>query len=354
MRSFLLGFTRTIGAVLLAGLSVSPLVAQPQKLDVQDDASWQHTATGIVMPPTIGEYDRSDITSTAKYELDMQVQYANGLDTYITAYIFRPAIGTLPVWFDRSKTVLETTEQWQAGTPAEIEKSFVPPKRENTSAFMAIYKSGNPRFSYTGVALIPVNGWFVKLRMTSLRKNGRELEADMQSFLQGISWPENMKKAENAVPVSRCEDDIRFGKKAKKLKKDGAQALLGALMGSIASKIEADDPEKADARPITYCRSQYIEDLYGIYQDADSGGYLMAIRDAGRGIRAGKGINLGGGGDRYSVTFFDMAESRQFPDYDRLPPPEQLLEILGREKPLSVTPTFGEDRGTVILGPDSF
>ena len=94
-----------------------------------------------------------------------------------------------------------------------------------------------------------------------------------------------------------------------------------------------------------------------VYQmQPENNGYLLPLGDSGIVLSTSKNslaamINKDAPAS-WSVTMKMLDQWRNFADYNALPPPEQLLEIIQSEKPLSVTDTDG--KGRINLNDEAF
>ncbi len=96
------GLIPAVAAMMLA----TP--ANARDLAVPADKGWGHAQTGLVLMPEIAGFPRTKIEDYGERELDIVAHYENvAFDTFATIYLFRPALMSVPVWFDRSSTQVE-------------------------------------------------------------------------------------------------------------------------------------------------------------------------------------------------------------------------------------------------------
>jgi len=197
----------------------------------------------------------------------------------------------------------------------------------------------------------------VKVRMTSKSLSPEQLENAVENFVNGLGWPSKMPMAGAAIAISDCQNPLNPKEKAKKIDKEGAAILLGAAAASVS---EEEDRKlrktgKVPEHPLL-CRERGKE--YPLFQmDESIDGYIVGLNDSGT-VLAVQRDKLGtlvtkASKPQYSVTVMAPDKWIQFPAYDQLPSPDQALEIIQNERPLSVTSIEGE-KTRIMVEPDAF
>ena len=354
-------------AAALAAMMLCIGVAQaqgPRTIELPAKAAFKHRHSKVQLPPVLAGLPR---TAAAEYEadqLDTTSEYATpDLSEAYTIYIYRNVAGGLPIWFDRARWMIE--HRTTLGDPAlNAAGAFVPPGRANASGLLASYAVTGKGYKSTGIALVPVGEWLVKIRASSHPLSPSELEARMKSALAEIAWPKKMAPAPGAAPVLPCATGLALTGDAKPAEKDessGAAMLVGALLGQVGATREA--PRQAAPPPARWCRDSIELAGAAVYRaDEQTDGYLIALGDAGRAISAGRN---GGdvlleaaeekkaGGDRYEVRLILLAQTMNSGLFDRLPPPAQSLAIVEQGRFATSFGTWGKGKGTLTLGPDA-
>jgi hypothetical protein len=322
---------------LLSLLLVSaalPAHAQPQRrmIEAAADADWRHAATGLVLPPKLSGLFRGELQDTTATEHDVMVQFANSdRSVQATFYVFRPGTGSVPLWFDRAQAAIAErffTPSEQRGLPAAV--SFALPGSASAGALKAVYgmSEGIPLVS-TAVAMVPIGDWLVKLRLSSTNLAPAELGIRLDELIAEVRWPDAAKAAVSpALPIADCDTRLKFSK-AKLQKPDAAQALLGGMMAAIQAPF--------DKSPSPYCRESSLGGLAGVYRSVgEKDGYTLAFGDAGRAMRVAPAPSIGARAG-YSVSFLDVERIAQYPSFDALPAPQQLVSLLQEAQPISST-----------------
>jgi hypothetical protein len=284
-----------------------------------------------------------------------------------SVYIHRNVAGGVPIWFDRARSMIE--QRTTLGTPTlHSAAAFVPPGRANASGLLATYALAGKAYRSTGLAMVPVGEWLIKMRASSQTLPPSELEARMKSALAQIVWPTKMAAAPTAAPtaapVAACATGLAVSGDAKPAAKDessGGEMLLGALIGQMAAMKE---PPKRAEPPIAtrWCRDPVQVPGGAVYRaDGQVDGYLIALGDAGPAVSAGRSAGRlileaveekKAGGDRYEVQLIFLAQTMTSGLLDRLPPPGQALDIVKEGRFATAFGTWGKGKGKITLTPE--
>jgi hypothetical protein len=338
--------TMTIAAGIVAcmgGVSAS----HARDLPVPAGKGWKHAETGIVAKGAMLGLPRTSISDSTQNERDVVLQFEDAdRATSLTYYIFRPAVMSVPMWFDRARTQIEQRDTFGGVTPATAEPiAFAPPQTSTSAALRQVYAAAKGPVSATGLAVLPIGEWLVVVRLSSVTLDPAALDTKLGEAIAALGWPANATAPDIvAVPIRPCSDTLGF-KKAKLLKPSMMQALLGSA-GAMTEKDKA-------AKPVKWCRNGEATTDYGVYRaDEQKVAYTLAIGDAGRVATVGGGLGglVGDGG--YEVNFRDLDGSTAiFPSFDRLPQPQQLLSLVSGGT--SISRFDPGDKGTIKINSDA-
>lgn len=331
----------TIAAAALLLAAAAPALAQPQPrmLEVPATASWKHAATGMILPPRAAGLSRGGVVDRTAAELDVSADYGgeDGLTT--TVYLFRTPLPDPAVWTDRALAAIVLRPGFGLDpntVPAAI--PFRRPGAAAASGLRSTVKLNGSGLTSTALALAPLQGWLVKVRMTSASLDAAALDARMTAFLEALRWPAEPKPAAAAIPVADCPDSLAF-KKAKVVRDDMSDVLMNALTGVV----EMQQVEEGKAEPAVYCREPGPLKPYGVYRPNRSRqSYVIALGDAGTALRLAPSLGelLGRGGNRVAMTLMEHDRTSVLPSFNRLPSPEQAMAVAfsGRQREtISVT-----------------
>lgn len=341
MRTGWIGWIAAAGLLLLGAASAG---AQQRTLEVPATASWQHAATGFIAPPKVAGLARTRISDSTNEELDVAVGYGTAADgVHADVYLFKPGLYDLPVWFDRAMTAIRTQPQYGiAGEPVAAAVAFARPGAAAKSGLRAVMPIHYGDYKSSAVALLPMDGWLVTVRMSSTAADPAEVDARLTAFVAGLRWPAEKKPAPEAVPVVDCLKPLAF-KKAKQLPQDMTSALIAATGAMIREKPQAASP--------VYCRDPSSVDQYGVYRPSESkDGYTVALGDAGIALEVFPTIDISdflgtegsGGKNRVSVTLLDRNAMGEVASFNRLPPPAQAVSAKPGKGP-QITVSTGKD-----------
>jgi hypothetical protein len=348
---------RLFPAAFLALTLAAPSWAQGE-LTVEAGKPWTHAHSGITVPATLGGNALTKVRAYAQDELDVSLSFEpDGAQDFIAFYIFRNTNGAAPVWFAQAQSAIEARKTFGTLTLVDPPHSFALPGQTVTSGLRAIYapQDGAP-FTSTGVALVPVGNWYVKVRASSQRRSPAELGVLIDSVIAQIQWPAQAAPALPALPVIPCAVPLTFDKKSKDVRSDGLNDILGA---ALMSAVAGDDSIKKESPtvPIQWCRDHRINDGIASYRQGDTkNGYLLALGDNGNGMWVGLSpmnavmavIARKKAKPDYGLTLHTAAQDINFIAQDRLPSPERAIEILDANQRGSTVTTWGKDRQVEI------
>ena len=363
------GFGVKAGAALTALLMVSGGVTAPaaaqQTLNVKPGKSWRHGHSGITLPATLAGIASSGAKSYANDQLDVSMSYEpEGTSDFLSVFIYRNTNGGVPVWFAQAQWAIEHRDIFGKASPV-TPQAFVPPRQTNASGLKAVYAfDGSRGIKSTGIALLPVGDWYVKLRLTSKGKNAQEVSAILDRALAEISWPSKMVSGPAATPVAPCATPLVFNGVAKDAPKDGANNLLGGLLGMMAAdpKIKKQDATPQNTPPTLWCRERQLDDNQALYRAAaETDQYLVALGDNGNAVwvRPDNAAALLADAKKGPASAPSYAISMMLPDkiinfvpQDRLPSFERVVELINGNRVTVTVPTWGKSK-TITVSPDA-
>ena len=346
--------TMALVAGLTIGLPIQAAPAAPPRRDlgVPLGKGWQHADTGVILTATLAGLPRTTLTDFGTTERDVTAEFA-GPDrtTIVTVYIYRPALMSVPIWFDRSQTEIMLRDVYRGATPvAPLPTPFARPGATVASGLRQVYVPGRGIYTSTALAVMPVGAWLVAVRLSSTTMNPSEADATLSAVIASIRWPAAASTGVVATPVSECSDMLVFHKATSK-KPDMMQVLLG---GALAANLLKDHP--TDAPPVEWCRDPVTPTVtYAVYRAVGSSdGYTLAVGDAGRIADVYKATTLPGdpGAGGYAVTYTDLDGSvATLPSFDRLPQPQQVVDlVLSGLSAVARTTRGGDGKTTVTIG----
>ena len=328
--------------VAAAAIVVAPAAQaqQTRTIDVPPAKQWQHAATGLVVPQALIGLARTTITDSSADESDIFLQFGDPAKTALTVYLFRAALADVPVWFDRVETqILGRRDVYGEARPNGETVAFTLPGGTRASALRRVYVPGKGPFTATGAAMLPFGDWLVAARLSSTTLDPAALDTQLIGALTGLGWPAPVAgalPARVAVPVRPCAPALAFTGKAKLKKPDMSASLIGALLAGMARdpKIEKTPP----AGPDGFCREGAPTQEMAVYRALSGGeGYLIALGDAGRTISVYPEPFPDKGKPGFAVTYNDLSVSYVFPSFDRLPAPDKVMAMIGKNSPISST-----------------
>lgn len=337
-------------AALALAFAAPPALAQ-RALEYDTATGYDHPHTHLKLPGTLLGIPMTRMNDLSSYQLDVAAGYEDhARGEVISVFIYRLVSGALPVWFDRAVWAIENRADVY-GEPVRLPRAapFTPPGQRSASAMAATWKVTRPPYRSTGLALIQMDGWLVKIRYSSQQKSVTELAAKVREIAGALGWPPAIAAAPAAYEVRPCKTELELSGEAQLVGGD-SMAIGAALIGDPAM-------EQAGLRPPPpkiWCRDATRLSTGGVYRgDEESDGYLIALSDAGRGIRVER-MPFGPNGSpdpRWSVRVIDMGNTLFYPEHDRLLPPEQAIQVLRTMRPAATATTFGKERRIEVTVP---
>jgi hypothetical protein len=350
--------------ITLSSLHVSAAYAQPANLSIKKDEAYLHTPSGITLPASITGIKLTEGRSYYENDLNISVQYINEAQTdFFSVYVYKVSAGTTGIWFDQSRTSIETRGQFSGAKPVNLEKSALPAGTQQ-NALRVGYEVGGTEYRSTGLVLGDVNGWMVKIRASSKTRDVAALNEWITAALGEIGWPKADGKERPAALVEPCADTLIFASNAKRVKED---SMVSGLMSSLLTAAVVANEEKQGSEGgkgvsenTSWCRDFQAgtggSNIYRPNGSKDS--YIMPISDAGFSISTGID-GLGGlmadeakgkkeSEVRYSVTL-DLPDKKQnYAARTGLPDPNGLMTILNTERPVSELSLNGDKKVTIF------
>ncbi len=328
---------RLLIGLLAVGLVASSASAQrPVRLDIDHSKAWKHDRTGVVLPAAIDGIPRKSITEFEAGGWDVAAQY--DIDNYaavVSIYLYQAAVQDPSLLIAESRIPLETRKDvYGEVKPFTDVVPFAPPGDPVASGLRIAYETGG-QFKSTALAIAPLGeDWIVKFRVSSRTMSPPQLNALVDRAIAALNWPTKASPHQAAVAMTACTTPTPELKKAKIVKQDGAMALFGALVGGA---IAADDNQPVTR--VTYCRDLGASRQFGLYRaENDPQRYLLSLGDSGRAIFVGRdelSETVSGemkgkkkSGAIYAVRLVVPGSTTQYPSVDRLPPPDQALQIV--------------------------
>ena len=199
-------FVKPLAVLGLAlAVATTPAQAQTRKLDVPATAGWKHAATGFVLRAKLAGYQRTSLNDGSASELDVMANFAAPDDsTSVTVYLFRPALMSVPVWFDRSETQILLRDVYGSAQPFAPARAFAPPQASTASGLRRIYVPGKAPYKSTGLAIMPMGDWLVAIRVSSAELAPAVLDTKLDEIIAALGWPAGVAEARAALPVEPC------------------------------------------------------------------------------------------------------------------------------------------------------
>lgn len=365
MRIISWGSALTLAASMLA-VPATAKPAAPTTLSTKPDKPWTHKPSDIGFPAAIDGFARTAVQDLSGGPLlDVSVAYDDPVGrTHVNIYLYHAAMPATALWFDVAKTMIATNDQFGQPAAQGDPVAFAIPGGAVAAGLrqsFSITKIGRS----SGVALIAIGEWVVKLRMTSPVHDAPELDMAMERMIQQIGWPRKRPPLSAVTPLSPCARPRTFGSRAAMAEQDDGALLLNAMIGGMATDSSRRARTKGEApdAPTLCVHPDRIGGRLPIYQgDREDGGYIIPLGDSGIVLDVGQNslaslLNIEKGQDApsapWTVTVKTLDRWEQYPSYATMPPPTQAIDIIQQEKPLSSTSVYGKGGTRISISPEA-
>jgi len=318
--------------MVLALATATPAAARD--LGVPAGKGWKHAETGLILMPQLAGLSRIALTDATQTERDVAAQYdMPDKSMFATIYLFHPAIADVALWFDRSRTAIETRDLFRNAAPASADPvAFAVGGSGSAASLRQVYATpGGGQYRSTALAVVPVGDWVVSVRMSARTLTADQLDASLQQVIQAIRWPPSATTGTiAAAPVTTCTTPLTFTK-AKQAKPNGSDMLMSLMASTMAAKAETKETSASPVPHPTWCRDGTASTEYGVYRSSTStGGYVMALYDAGRVISVYPSLMGQVDNSRtYAVSLEDAEGTTSvFPSFTALPSPKQVWDLV--------------------------
>ena len=335
-------------ALILLALTPSAAAAQPQQrsLDVPAQSTWEHAETGLRLPPVLAGTSRGRIQDSGTAELDVNAAYsapAEGL--VVTVYVYRTGLPDAALWFDRSLGMLQLVRAGETPRPdvalpntdTPVITPFALGSNQTAGLLTAVDTSaGGQRSTGLMVAQVGTN-WLLKVRMSSTQVDAAALRARLESFAGAIAFAPGRAPAAGeraASPIQPCATPLRL-RRARVPEADLTESIMAGLTANLIVR-QLD-------RAGSYCREPGATVMGGTYRhNGSETDYVIALFDSGLAVVLTPATSLddlqrgstSSARGRYSMALVDRQNVAVWPSLDRLPPPQQALELLRTSRPV--------------------
>lgn len=353
---------RALITAVAVHLAAPAAAQQPPPIKLGASEPYRHKPSGWKVPATLDGLQR---TLAAAYvpDLDEALGFDNPSNTEtLSIYVFRNVTGSVPLWFDRIERVASHRDVYGSLTPIHAPAAFMPTNLGNASGLIGSYGVARGPYRSTAIAFMPLGSdWYVSLRYSSKTFDPATLEAHLRTVVASLEWPK-LQPQPTAVAMEDCATRLALSGEAKPVSQSnalGSSLLFGALLSSASVDEKRKMPKDSltpPARP--WCRdiaaSVGVGDA-GVYRPVGTTDqYLIAYQDSGRGVMVQPDtlsqLLEKTAKPSWSITNFEIDAAGSYIPRDHLPPPEQTLMIVGKERYASKAATWGKNRTVQIDG----
>ncbi|MEO9463047.1 MAG: hypothetical protein ABJ242_09950 [Marinomonas sp.] len=341
----MLKLVRLAGFLLIGGIA-TPALAEPETVEIAEDADWSHQWTAMRFPAHWGDFQREQIIQFQERESDISARYLDAAGDVLSIYIYRPGLANAPIWHDRALVGMGANDVMfgSDGVQGKRSATFAPNGSKVESGLLTVLTS-NGDFRSTGLAIYQAGEWLVKVRLSSRRLDPEGLEELLRKVLRTMPKLENYGK-DAAYLIEPCLDEVQYTN-AERFKPDPdagpSDALGSAMMTLLGGDVLAEAETGKSAQP--YCREGNGGSQGSVYRrPGEQESYIIAFGDSGTSAQAGPALSLdtilseedpdAPQRAHFTVTYSTATHRRTFMPFVSLPQPNQAGRAVFREEPV--------------------
>lgn len=335
------------GLLLISGVW-TPALAEPDTVDIAEDADWSHQWTQMRFPIQWGDFKREQIVQFQAQESDISARYLDAAGDVLSVYIYRPGLADASIWHDRALVGMGANDVMfgSDGVQGKRSASFAPEGSDVESGLFTVLTS-NGDFRSTGVAIYQSHDWLVKIRLSSRRLDPEGLEELLRTVLNSAPKLDGYSKSP-AYLIEPCLDEVKYSNADRFKPEPGEEPKVGAdtvMMSLIGGVMMATNEATSNSQP--YCREGQGGSEGSVYrQPGSQERYIIAFGDSGTSAEVGPALPLDAilqeqnpdapKRAHFIVTYSTATHRRTFMPFASLPQPNQAGQAVFREEPVAI------------------
>lgn len=335
----------SVALVCSAALPALAYAQSSNQIEVEDGASYRHARSGTLFLPAVDEFQRFRIDRYGS-DYDISATYQDDVGrTFATLYVTRVGTPDPYLWFHRVLGVIKDREGFEPFmAPGVQPEFFTAPGFDRPSGVRVAYATRGGQIASSGLAMMAYGDMIVKIRVSSYDLDRTELMGVMSRFIDGFSLPTPTGFEPDPYTVESCQDSIQFDASAVQTSATTDTAVHYAISESMSDL--NGDVEARSALFGQYCHDAEASNTFEIYRvDGSKRGYLLSYNDTGsallvgaaRRILVGRVNTEGQPAYGYGVIHQLPERSLIFAPYNKLPPPDAVVQVPGSQPAIAAT-----------------
>lgn len=325
-------------------MATAPQQAQqpaPRVIAVPADKLWQHARSGVIFPRQIGAFPRGTIQENLPSEVDVMAHYEDA-NTRVSLFLFRPQNADIGLWFSQAELMMAVNPLLTGATPTTAPIAFAPPGSTVPSALRRTYTTQGS-WRVTGMALLPVGRWIVKIRASSSTLDPAGINAAIDAAIAAIRWP--AVSTDNPPLPARIVEPCATNQRWRSARQNpnleiplltGVLASMAQRESSAAANEQPDAPRPTNLPPL--CRDLgYANSYRAVYRDPTGGdSYSLALNDAGSLIsvqRAQDALINSTRHPSYGAQLNTPTDTFTYNSFNGVPSPQQVMRQIEQSSP---------------------
>lgn len=259
---------------------------------VPANADWSHTGSGITLPDEVGDMRKGEVRDLSDgQQTDVAIQYGSG-PLGVTVYVYKASYPNPALWYNRTIAQMSGNVGGfdSSAKPTAITVAGSPRPNGLRQSFEITNPDGRAgAYRSTSFALIQVNEWMLKLRISSQNLGRDEVDKKMSALINAMKFSRVVADPLPLIAPSPCTDQApAYGGKPidrKDMEKPVAEGMLqGMVVLAEASGGGglAKEPEKWCSFPLATAPAM----LATAYREKQNGNFVILIADSGCALSA--------------------------------------------------------------------
>lgn len=309
--------------------------AEPQPLDLPSGTGWSHEPTGIAAPPQLGDFVLGRATSFIAGGQNTGLQYDDAATGDIfSLYVYRAGTANISMLADLTLEVMTANKAYDKLDLGQAHFSFFGDDSIGVNSGVRISLPANGRFVSTGAVLYAIDGWVVKMRLSSTALSPAALDAKLDEMARLVTHKPAKNPAAAAYRIEPCEDTLKTSK-AKRADTDQTALFVVATQASIPlgedEDAEADGAEESVGEQAHLCREAALPEFHFVYRvEGEGDGYFLIFGDSGTVAHVGTNAlaSVFSDNSAYWPSIGNGLMTMVFRPYRKLPNYDQLMQTM--------------------------
>ena len=152
---------------------------------------------------------RREITKIGGNAFDTGIQFGSPSDpSFVTLYLYRSSVRAPSIWFESAQRALTANPRTGVAPKSPSQIEYIDADGSGAPEIGLFTVALTNEFSSTGLALTEVNGWLVKIRLTSRELDANGNRAALLAALAQLNLPARGDQERPIARIAACADPL--------------------------------------------------------------------------------------------------------------------------------------------------